>query len=100
MNKFSEFAVEEVQFAGDKVSIDKLVNIPIIVKDYRINESKYKKTNADKCMTIQFEYPDTEGLNHVVFTGSMVLISQCDKYKEKMPFETTIIKINKYFSFS
>lgn len=100
MNKFSDFAQEELQFSGDKVAIDKLVNIPILVKDYRLNESKYKKTNAEKCMTIQFEYKDKVGVNHVVFTGSMVLINQCEKYQDKMPFETTIIKVNKYYSFS
>ncbi len=100
MNKFSDFAEEELQFSGDKVAIDKLVNIPILVKDYRLNESKYKKTNAEKCMTIQFEYKDKAGVNHVVFTGSMVLINQCEKYQDKIPFETTIIKVNKYYSFS
>lgn len=100
MNKFSEFAVEEIQFTGDKVSIDKLVNVPIIVRDFKLSESKFKKTNAEKCMTIQFEYKDKDEVKYVFFTGSTVLINQCEKYKDKMPFATTIIKVNKYFSFS
>lgn len=100
MNKFSDFAEEELQFSGDKVAIDKLVNIPIVVKDFRIVDSKYKKTNSDKCMTIQFEYRENPNERFVLFTGSQVLIHQCEKYKEKMPFEATIQKINKYYSFS
>lgn len=99
MNKFSEFAEEDVQFSGDKVPFDKLVNIPIIVKAHRLNESKYKKTNADKCMTVQFEYQDKPGENHVVFTGSTVLINQCEKYKNEMPFEAKIQKVNRYYTF-
>lgn len=100
MKKFSDFAEEETQFAGDKVPIEKLVNVPIIVKDYRVSDSKFKKTNSDKCMTMLFEYPDQPGKGFVLFTGSNVLINQCDKYKDMMPFETVIAKINKYYAFT
>ena len=35
---------------------------------------------------------------HVIFTGSHVLIDQIKKYKDEIPFLTTIRKINKYYS--
>ena len=99
ITRFSDFATGETQFTGDKVALDKLINMPIIVKQFRINESKYKKTNAEKCMTMQFEYADNPGTDYVAFTGSNVLINQCEKYQEMMPFEARITKINRYYSF-
>lgn len=60
MKKFSDFAQEDTAFTGDKIQIEKLLNIPIIVYDYRIKESKFKKGSSDKCLTIQFSYTENQ----------------------------------------
>ena len=60
----------------------------------RLTKSKYIDK---KCLTIQFELNNEK---HVLFTGSEVLINMIEKYKNEIPFETTIRKINKYYTFS
>ena len=37
---------------------------------------------------------------YVVFTGSSVLIEQCKKYKDEMPFIAMIKQVDKYYTFS
>lgn len=43
---------------------------------------------------------ELHGELRVIFTNSTVLKEQLQRYKEHLPFCTTIIKNNKYFSFS
>jgi hypothetical protein len=43
LNKFSDFADEESQFSGDKVSIEKLVNIPLVVRQLGSMKASTKK---------------------------------------------------------
>jgi len=94
---FSDFADEPKPLEGDKQSIDSILNIEILITNYRIGKSKYHD-NKDYA-TIQFE--DGSGNKQIVFTGSEVLIKQLERYKDKMPFYTTIIKPNKkYYTMS
>ena len=39
-------------------------------------------------------------IKYVLFTGSAVLKNQIEKYKDKIPFNAKILKINKYYTFS
>ena len=80
---------------GDKVSISEVLNQLIEVKKYRISKSK-KKEGAEY-VTIQIKY---QGKERVIFTGSDVIKSQLEKYKDHLPFESTIKKINNYYSFT
>jgi hypothetical protein len=91
MKKFSEFSDEKI-LDGDKMKIEDVLNVEIKVIDSRLSSSKYV---GKKCLTIQFELNNKK---HVVFTGSDVLINQIEKYKNEIPFETTIRKINKYYT--
>lgn len=100
VKKFSDFADEERAFTGEKVALEKILNAPIIVRGYRIKESKYKKSNAEKCVTVQFEYADDSGTPFVFFSGSNVLISQCEKYADMMPFEAVVRKVDRYYTFA
>ena len=93
MKKFSDFSDENI-LDGDKIKIDEVLNIEIKIINYRLSKSKYQDK---KCLTIQFEFNNEK---HVLFTGSEVLINQIDKYKDEIPFETTIRKINKYYTFT
>lgn len=93
MKKFKDFSTEKV-LDGDKMKIDDVLNTEIKINDFRITNSKY---HNKKCLTIQFELNEKR---YVLFTGSDVLISLMEKYKEEIPFETTIRKINKYYTFT
>lgn len=94
MHKFSDFA-DERPLAGDKISLNEVLNIEVVIKDYHIAPSK-KKTDTE-CLTLQLEF---QGKDRVLFTGSTVLKNQILKYKDQLPFQTTIKKINNYFSFT
>ena len=97
MKKFSDFAPDAVPIDGDKVKIDEVLNKEIVVTGYRIDESKYSRSNAPQCLKLQFELAKEK---FILFTGSTILLDQIEKYKSEIPFATTIKKIDKYYSFS
>ena len=92
MQKFSDFA-EEKPFVGSKIKITEVIDKPIIVEDFRITKSKW----SGECLTLQIKYQNE---SRIIFTGSLPLCNQCRKFGENMPFETTIRKVNKYYSFT
>ncbi len=96
-NKFSEFANEPPVLDGSKINMSSIINKEILVIGYRITNSKYNANNSSKCLTIHIEL---DNIRYVVFTGSLVLIEQIEKYKEQIPFLATIKKIDKYLSFT
>ena len=96
--RFSDFAAHEGPLEGKKVRIDDVLNVEVLITAYRLKESKYQRSSAPDCLTIQFEYPDRPEEKHVIFTGSTVLCDQMRKYKEHLPFLATIKKIDRYFT--
>lgn len=94
--RFSDFAEDDRPLAGEKVKIDAILNQEILVTGYRLNESKFK-SNSPKCLTVQFVKGETQ---HVIFTGSAVLINQLEKYGKEIPFLGTIRKIERYYTLS
>lgn len=90
--KFCEFAEEEQPLEGKKRKIEEILNIEILLTGYRIGKSKYKDRNY---LTLQYENGNEK---YITFTGSEVLIKQAQKYADKMPFLTTIRKINNYYT--
>jgi hypothetical protein len=96
LHRFSDFA-EERQMEGQKVKMETVVGKEITVTGYRVTGSKYHDGKNDRCMTLQFELNNTV---YVLFTGSNVLISQMERYKDEMPFLATIQKIDKFYSFT
>jgi len=95
--RFSDFAQESMPLEGDKLKLDDVVNREITVLGFRVKESHFKKENCEKCLTVQLQIGDKV---HVMFTGSNVLRDQIDKYKNKIPFITTIKKIDRYYTFT
>lgn len=85
MNKFSDFAEEK--FIGEKIKISKVLNKEI--KVLALKDGFY--------IQMQIEVDDER---KVLFTNSSVLKDQLEKYKDNLPFITTIIQPKKYFSFS
>ena len=81
-----------------RIRIDDVLNVEILITAYRLKESKYQRTSAPDCLTIQFEYPDKPGVRHVIFTGSTVLCDQLKRYQDNLPFLATIKRIDRYFT--
>lgn len=99
MKKFSDFAEEHQPLEGDKVKIDNLLNTEIAIVNFELKKSRYDKNDSGKYLTLQFQYLENED-TFVCFTGSDVIISQIEKYKEHLPFTATIKKINRYYTLS
>lgn len=98
MNAFKDFNIKPQlnTFVGDKIKIDRIINIPITVIDFKIEESTVKQ--GTKRLTLQIEKNQTK---HIIFTGSKILQQQIQQVqKDKFPFVTTIIKDNEYFEFT
>lgn len=96
---FADFADERQLLEGDKVRIDEILNTNIIVTGAEITRSKYDSNESGKCLKLQFQR-DTTAAKEIIFTGSDVLIEQLEKYKDEIPFQTTIKKINRYYTLS
>lgn len=99
IKKFSDFAKEEFRLDGNKIKIDDILNKDIVVISYTLADTKYGKNKCGKYATVQFNYKGNEE-KYIFFTGSDILIEQLLKYKEEIPFETYIKKINRYYTFS
>jgi hypothetical protein len=98
MKKFSDFAEERVTLDGPKMKIEEAVNREMVVTGCNIKKSKYGRNNSGKCLTLQFSFLDNPDDKRIIFTGSDVLIEQIEKYGEEMPFQTTIKRIDKYYT--
>lgn len=101
LHKFSDFAEnDEKPLDGEKARIDNLLNRQIVLTRFKIRPSKYKDKSSD-CATVQFwEYGDINQTRKIFFTGSSVIIDMLKKYEDKLPFLTTIKKIDRYYTLS
>lgn len=100
MNHFKDLGIKtEINtLKGDKIKIERILNKEIKVVKYRIEDSKFKDKGNGKCLHVQILHNNTD---HVVFSGSTVLMDQIQKVPtEAFPFITTITKINDYFEFT
>lgn len=96
--KFSDFAADEERpLEGEKVRLDSILNKPVVLCAFRVRNSKYKKDGCDRCATVQF-YEAADTRKRIFFTGSGVIIGMLEKYGDRLPFETVIKKIDRYYS--
>ena len=91
--RFSEFADEKPQLEGVKKKISDILNMEILITDFRIGNSKYKE---EKYLTLQFE--NNGGETSIIFNGSKVLMEKAQKYEDKMPYYVTIVQRGKYYT--
>lgn len=92
---FSDFAKDKLPMPGDKKRLGEILNKEILVTDFRVTQSKQR--DGEKCLQIQFVMNSNV---YVLFTGSSVLIDQIQSAKDKIPFKTSVVKVDRYFSFS
>ena len=95
MKRFSDFATDTGIMVGDKIRIEDILGKEIIINDYKVGKSKYE---GKQLLTLQIKL---DSADRVIFTGSNILIEQCNRYEDEIPFITTIEKINnKFYSFT
>ncbi len=93
--RFSAFARDKLPMPGKKRRLDEILNREIIITDFRITKSK--KRDGTDCLQLQFIL---DGEACVAFTGSAVLTDQIQSARENIPFRGTVVKIDRYYSFS
>jgi hypothetical protein len=81
-------------FAGDKISIDGILNTPLAILKFRISPSSfYEDANY---MMVQILTRDNQ-LKWFV-TSSAVLCKQMQEQQKNLPLKVKIIKIKRYYS--
>lgn len=97
--RFTDFNTHFKVFDGKKISIELILNQEILIKSFKIGNSKYK---TKEYATVQFNNLNSENgsENFIFFTGSGVIIDQLNQNKEHLPFLTIIRKIDKYYTLS
>lgn len=101
MKQFSELGIDKPsgpKFVGDSIEIYSIINTPIVVEHYEINNSKFQDKGNGKCLTVQIRINSTP---RIIFTGSGVLMDTIVKIPaEGFPFETKIVKQDRSFIFT
>lgn len=95
--RFTDFAEELPPLDGDKIKLDTVLNQEIEVIGCRIGATRYSKNKSGKYLMLQIVWRNQ---HYVLFTGSDILIRQVEQYADQIPFLTTIMKINKYYTLS
>lgn len=98
MNNFKDFNIKPSlqYFTGVKIKIDRIINTPIVVINFKVEPSKKKEGSG--YLTLQIE---KNGVKHVVFTGSTILIQLIKKVPlDNFPFVTTIVKEGEHLEFT
>lgn len=95
--RFSDLGISVTpdNLMGEKIKIAKVLGKEVLVKDFKLTDSKYEKTKH--CLTIQVEL---NGEDKVIFTGSEMLRKQIEQIdKNDFPFIATIANINDTYQF-
>ena len=95
--RFSDFNPRPVGLEGEKKRMGEILGTEILIRDFRMIKGKY---NTACCVQIQFELDSAEGKKFIVFSGSSVLQEQLETSKDRIPFYTTIQRIDRYLTFS
>jgi hypothetical protein len=98
MASFKDFNIvpKAKRFVGEKIKLQKLLNLPIKVYDFNIEPSKKKE--GTKFLTVQIEF---SGEKRIFFTGSTVLMDMIQQVPHQgFPFDTTIKQENDAYEFT
>jgi hypothetical protein len=98
MKIFKDFDIKPQisSLVGDKIKIERILNREIVVTNFKVEPSKHHKDT--KCLHLEFKLNDNQ---HVLFTGSTILVQMIEKVpKGNFPFVTTIVKENEHYEFT
>lgn len=97
MKNFKDLGIKAQvkSFVGKKIKISKVLNRPIKVLDFKIDESIYGENKL--CLHLQIEF---EKEKRVIFTGSNTLMNMIKQVQSTdFPFQTTIVEEDERFEF-
>lgn len=99
MKKFSDFnIITQSPLEGRKIPIMDVLNVNVIVRGFRVANSKFPRANNDRCVYMQIE---VDGVSRVLFTGSGIILSQLEQIPENgFPFKAKIIRSGQSFQLS
>ena len=95
---FKELGIKitHTNLVGEKIHINRILNLEITVHGYQIENSKHY--TGTKCLWMQIEYKDKMA---VVFSSSKCLMQALEQIdKNDFPFVTTIVENSKRHEFS
>lgn len=96
MKNFSDMGITITRtFTGDRIRINKIENLDIVVKDYKIQESKIQNDKDNgQCLYLHI---DLNGEDRVLWGNYKFLIEQILQIgKENMPFRAKIVNEHGY----
>ncbi len=100
MNSFSQFGIKpQVKgFIGEKIKIEKVLNVRITIHFYQVGPSKYPE-KYDQRLDMQIEF---NGEKRKLWSSSTFLIDMIKRVPDPagFPFETTIVKVNDHYEFT
>lgn len=99
MERFSDFAKDELPPEGEKIKISEVLGKDIAVVAFRVQKSHFMDDGDEQKQYLMLQI-EMNGNKHVLFTGSGVLRHQVEEYKDHLPFMTQIKKINRHYSFT
>ena len=100
MKKFSDFNIKPStdHLQGRKIRIAKVLNQEIVVHGYKIDKSKFEKSNSNQCLKLQIEFNNEK---RVIFTGSKILAENIQQVPQAgFPFTTTITQEGESYQFN
>lgn len=96
MKSFSDFRIEPEKkgITGDKIKIDRVLNVPIVIHHYQIVPSKFEGQRVD----MQIE---KDKVLYLLWSSSKTLMDMIKKVpQDGFPFQATIVKRDERFIFT
>jgi hypothetical protein len=100
MTNFKDLNIKPTvkHFVGAKISTKDLIDKPVMIHDFKIEDSKCFRGRSGTCLTIQISI---DNIKRVVFTSGSELIDVIKKVPEQgFPFTTTIIEVDRVLKFT
>ena len=89
---YEDFAEPMLEFEGDRLKLEEILDIGIIFLDFRIRKSRYFDGQYG---VVQVQSGDAKGW---FTTASQVVMDQLTQYKDKLPFRARITRKGRYYT--
>lgn len=98
VKSFSDMGVKlKRRFDGDRIRIEKVEGDEIIILDFEIKESKYKKDGEDKAPSCLYLQIELKGKKYVMWGSYKYLAEQIAQVdRDNLPFKATIVNEHGY----
>lgn len=94
LENIPRFSEVSKRIVGDFIKVAKLVDVPIIIWRFEVQDSIYRESDKDpnkQYMKIQFSYESKPQERLVTGTSSYYLIEDVEGIEDKLPVRATIV---------